>query len=565
MRKLLVFAVSLILLILGIRASAQWSNDPSVNTPICTTYANQLNPQIVFVGDGWIIAWEDDRYDAWRDIFAQKLSLDGHILWDPAGVPICVAPKIQRLGGLTSDGEGGAIIVWSDARDNPFEPYPYPIDIYAQRIDSTGNVRWQVNGMPICTAEEQQNGPVVCSDGEGGAIIAWMDERGFLLDVYAQRISHDGEILWDSNGVVVQPDSICTPGPKIVSDTKGGAILRFCSWVQRIDGNGNSLWGSEGILPLSLSAGIYDIDKDGLGGIVLALVRWLASSNEYYIYVQRIDSSGNRLWGDEGVLVSKYAGRQTVPRIVSDGAGGAIVSWVAQDPGEFGQLYVQRIDSNGTAVWTTNGVSVEDSCTQLIFGMVTDNCGGADIYYTVDGKKYLYAQRINENGEFLWGDEGVMLSSRDFEPVPSLEINWGATDGDGGLLVVWYELGDCFDIYGQWIDKYGNLGGVGVEERQGAGCKKQDARLLEIYPNPFHKSVVINYLLSRQDFVSLKVYDVSGSEVKTLVSREQGAGEYKLRWDGKNYQGKEVKNGVYLLRLVVGPYKRTSKMVFIGN
>jgi len=65
--------------------------------------------------------------------------------------------------------------------------------------------------------------------------------------------------------------------------------------------------------------------------------------------------------------------------------------------------------------------------------------------------------------------------------------------------------------------------------------------------------------------VSLKVYDVSGSEVKTLVSREQEAGEYGVRWDGKNFQGKEVKNGVYFLRLVVGPYKRTDKLVVIGK
>ena len=64
-------------------------------------------------------------------------------------------------------------------------------NIYAQRIDGTGASLWTANGVPICTEKFDQVLAIdgVVSDGSGGAIILWHDERNGNTDLYAQRIS----------------------------------------------------------------------------------------------------------------------------------------------------------------------------------------------------------------------------------------------------------------------------------------------------------------------------------------------------------------------------------------
>ena len=56
------------------------------------------------------------------------------------------------------------------------------------------------NGSAICTAEDIQYVPRVCSDGTGGAIICWIDNRDTPVAIYAQRIVSNGTVLWGSNG-----------------------------------------------------------------------------------------------------------------------------------------------------------------------------------------------------------------------------------------------------------------------------------------------------------------------------------------------------------------------------
>ncbi len=96
---------------------------------------------------------------------------------------ICTASDNQRYCEICSDGAGGAIITWRDYRSGSDS------DIYAQIIDSSGNVQWTANGVAICTASNGQYKPKICSDGAGGAIITWEDSRsGSDYDIYAQRI-----------------------------------------------------------------------------------------------------------------------------------------------------------------------------------------------------------------------------------------------------------------------------------------------------------------------------------------------------------------------------------------
>jgi len=78
------------------------------------------------------------------------------------------------------------------------------------------------------------------------------------------------------------------------------------------------------------------------------------------------------------------------------------------------------------------------------------------------------------------------------------------------------------------------------------------------YPNPFNPSTVISFSIPRKSIVSLKIFNVSGREVTTLVSDELIAGTYFRRWNAAN-----MPNGVYFYRLIVQKYSNTKKLILL--
>ena len=83
---------------------------------------------------------------------------------------------------------------------------------------------------------------------------------------------------------------------------------------------------------------------------------------------------------------------------------------------------------------------------------------------------------------------------------------------------------------------------------------------LKIYPNPFTESTTIKYLIPENSFVSIKVYDRHGGFVSTLVAKTQNKGEYEINWNGKNHQGKPVKEGIYYISLWSNGNVKTIKL-----
>jgi hypothetical protein len=83
------------------------------------------------------------------------------------------------------------------------------------------------------------------------------------------------------------------------------------------------------------------------------------------------------------------------------------------------------------------------------------------------------------------------------------------------------------------------------------------------HPNPFNPVTTIRFTLPSQGFVDMKVYDVSGRAVRTLVSEEMPAGEHRVLWDGRNNGGGPVASGVYFYRIVAGNQTATRKMVLL--
>ena len=87
--------------------------------------------------------------------------------------------------------------------------------------------------------------------------------------------------------------------------------------------------------------------------------------------------------------------------------------------------------------------------------------------------------------------------------------------------------------------------------------------LSQNYPNPFNPTTNIDYALSKQSFVSIKVYNLLGQEVRTLASEEKGAGVYTAVWDGRDNSGLDVPSGMYLYKMIAGNFSETRKMMLL--
>ena len=87
--------------------------------------------------------------------------------------------------------------------------------------------------------------------------------------------------------------------------------------------------------------------------------------------------------------------------------------------------------------------------------------------------------------------------------------------------------------------------------------------LKQNYPNPFNPTTAISFALPRIEHVTLTILDVTGRQVRTLISESYREGLHSVVWDGKNDQGVVLPSGVYLYRLKAGQYLKTNKMTFL--
>lgn len=82
--------------------------------------------------------------------------------------------------------------------------------------------------------------------------------------------------------------------------------------------------------------------------------------------------------------------------------------------------------------------------------------------------------------------------------------------------------------------------------------------LFQNYPNPFNSTTTINYSIPKSQFVTLKVFDMLGKEIITLVNENKNTGNYEITFDTKN-----LPSGIYFYQLKTGEYQQTKRMVLL--
>jgi hypothetical protein len=350
----------------GYRAFGSSGIQPSV-------VSNEYDAVVDSTNDGgFITAWLDPRGGG-ADVYVQKYSSIGTALWTANGVVIADVASNYRLQAI-HDGEGGAIITWTDSRTDSG-------DIYAQKINAAGTPQWTIDGVLIATASGQQDNPMLISDQNGGAIITWQDPRSGTSDIYAQRISSSGTVQWAANGVVISSATGSQDNPKIEVDGFGGATI---AWNDNRSGN-------------------------------------------YDIYVQRINSTGTVQWTANGVQIVNSTGNQRYPAIVHDSSFNTILAWEDQRAGNF-DVYIQKVNSSGAVQWTANGVAVESlSNNGYSVSASIDNLNNT--YLSWDDERGtnigIFAQKINSSGAVQWTANGIRMSTdnADINSVSKIKTN----------------------------------------------------------------------------------------------------------------------------------------------
>ncbi len=90
-----------------------------------------------------------------------------------------------------------------------------------------------------------------------------------------------------------------------------------------------------------------------------------------------------------------------------------------------------------------------------------------------------------------------------------------------------------------------------------------DYHLFPNYPNPFNPTTTIKYNIPKTSNVVLKIYNLIGQEIATLVNEKQNAGEKSVIWNGKDHSGQRVSSGVYIYQLKADDYTKNRKMIFM--
>jgi hypothetical protein len=475
---------------------------------------HQVDPSISMDGAGnFVVVWYDFRNDNF-DIYYQRYNSTGSALGVNTKVNDDTEDASQEHPSISMDVTGNFVIVWDDIRNNNY-------DIYFQRYTSTGGalgVNTKVNN-DVDSAKQWY--PSISMDGAGNFVVVWIDERNGNRDIYFQRYTSTGGILGVNTKVNNDAGNADQVNPSISMDVAGNFVIawhdfRAANWdiyYQRYTSTGT---------PLGVNTKVNDdagsdfqmnssISMDGVGNFVIV---WQDYRNvNWDIYYQRYTSTGAALGAN--IKVNDDAGSmyQQVPSISIDGAGNFVIVW--QDD-RYGQtspdIIGQRYFSNGSP----------------------------------NGGNY----RIVTNGP----------NSGETSPVVFAD--------NSSIIFSWQDdrRSEGWDIYAKLVNW--NWNGVTAVIDEGNSNPK-DFSLSQNYPNPFNPSTKIKFTIpilpvrptasprseasqgegNRERFVSLKVYDVLGNEIATLVNEEKPAGSYEVEFNVARVSN--LSTGVFFYQLKV--------------
>ncbi|MEM6270279.1 MAG: hypothetical protein AAF998_12630 [Bacteroidota bacterium] len=415
--------------------------------------ARLANPTLIAARPGhFFVAWEDHRNGKDDpDIYIQKLSDTGASQWRRGGIPVCMAPGEQNRPILIDDGVGGVIVSWLDRRNGRDD------NIFAQRISSDGKLLWRSDGVQVCGAAGEQSSLRAVPDGKEGVVLCWVDARSIIetdFDLYIQRVDHSGEALWEKDGKPFAKYKGLQVSPSLVSDDKGGAYIAWMDsrgeysniFVQHINEFGIYEWeyGGRCLVPMPHNQRNPVMVRNFEDDLYLVWQESRFGDGYEKLIMQCITPNGRKLWDRNGILVCNFQGRQARPMIQGDAGGYFWVSWLDERYRASAgvQLYAQRFDIGGTFQCRADGVPIGESMQEWNDYGIAINRNGY-LYLTwnqqvASGNRNVFYQKLYDDGNKKYGFAGIRIGGETENQLnPAIAINH-----DGTVLITWIERGE---------------------------------------------------------------------------------------------------------------------------
>lgn len=402
-------------------------------------------------GDFFLV-WEDGRNGTGnKDIYMQKLTGSGEPLWRSGGIAVCTAPGNQERPIIAEDGVGGIFAIWIDYRDNDADAY-----IYSQRIDPQGMRQWKAGGVPVTRAQKSKSNIRLISDGKEGLVTCWVDTRHYSLtgfDLYVQRLNHLGVAMWGENGKPLTREEGLQSSPTLVPDGDGGAIIAWMDdrsgfaniFMQHLNSYGIQEWeaGGRRINSVSCHQRSPQLERNFRGDIYLAWEDGCAGDGNEKIMISLMTASGIKLWGESGKFASRTYGRQTKPRLRVDADGNAFVTWLDERSGnpEDLKMYSQKFNIGGDPLWYTDGVPIgKQMAMNNDFEMILNPGGYSYFFWNATGNgagsKRVFYQKLRPDGLKKLNLDGMEIGDGTLDQhYPVMSIN-----NESRVLVCWVSI-----------------------------------------------------------------------------------------------------------------------------
>ena len=398
-----------------------WANQ---GIPICTAVNWQYAPVVAPDGEGgFVAAWGDMRNDE-RDVYAQRVDKDGNILWIEDGIQVVHAEHFQGVEDILLTSDSCFIICWTDGRLFPDTGF-----VYAQKLTQRGQKLWDLTGIKV--SNHPWGNSRLVSDLKGGAYVIWASSQN--KNLVAQHLGPDGEYLWPDSGIIASIDNASEGNSElsVCSDGYGGAFLAWDfddddnSYIQYIDSIGNRKWGDSGI-----RIGMYGVHQTAprikLLDTSTVICVWRESPNTNF---NICDFNGSFHFPNPGIKINNYISGFRANMIIDKNYDIIINNFnlTTEQPNRF-KPYTHKFDREGHLYWNLDGSKLSDEeidPSQLRGFIVTDYSGGALIAWDDDRndahtRTDIYIQRVYANGK-VGGDTTTSINYNN--PIVPMKIN----------------------------------------------------------------------------------------------------------------------------------------------
>ncbi len=415
-------------------AAAAVNNAPQALHPFAQVKADQLTMEPLTAGsDSYFVFWASSNDSSEHpSLFAQRFDLNGAAAWPLPGIQISGELSDSLGWDICADGATGAFTATVEAGL-----------LKIRRLDHEGKTLWQ---QPVSqNMHGTANDPFLTADLVGGAYVAWVQENSGKSIIWVQRWNAAGKPLWPAPGVRVALNENLESLPVVLEDGRGGVVIGWKSAsngsteqrVQRLSGNGERLWQDQAVIAQMPAGDLRDrimMASPGLGGVVTSWMNGVAGRNR--LFFQRVDPEGKRGWEAGGVTINPPSYEQWNPVIVGDGRGNVWIGWEEITDSGAQKVKLARRAAPSGALWNAGEINLAGTPgSQGRLRLELDSNNGIFAAW-IDNRTTtgVYLQHINSEGQLLFGDGLPVETGLDHPQRPRMVILPGQH-----VAVIWAE------------------------------------------------------------------------------------------------------------------------------